>query len=108
MNIPFTIQYFEDPQTRRREIHLSFTPEFQFMEQPQRVQVYKSYIEYLIAKAQQSQDETEQKGVITILQIAEQLFSHIQADQIPLHETLVVEMGENAEGSSLDELLQDQ
>jgi len=105
MKIPFTIGFNENPQNQAREIHLSFTPEFRAMDLQQRITVYKSYVEYLIAQAQRAQDESVQKGIITVLQIAEQLFPHLQAEQVPLHETIIVEMGENAEGSSLDELL---
>lgn len=105
IKIPFNIGFNENIQSRTGEIHLSFTEEFQAMEQEQRVKIYRAYLEHLIAKAQMAKDENSQKGVITVLQIADQLFPHLQAEQIPLQETIIVEMGENAEGSSLDDLL---
>jgi len=105
IKIPFNIGFNENKQVSTGEIHLSFTAEFQGMDKDQRVKVYKAYLEHLIAQAQLAEDENSQKGIITVLQIADRLFPHLQADQIPLQETIIVEMGENAEGSSLDELL---
>ena len=105
IKIPFNIGYNDRGPGQVREIHLSFTAEFQRMEQSQRIRVYKDYLEHLIAQAQLAKDENSQKGIITVLQIAEQLFPHLQSDSIPLEQTLIVEIGEQAEGSSLDELL---
>ena len=105
IKIPFNIGFNENAQTRTGQIHLSFTDEFQAMDQDKRIKTYKDYLEYLIAQAQLAEDENSQKGIITVLQSADQLFPHLQADEIPLQETIIVEMGENAEGSTLQELL---
>ena len=105
IKIPFNIGFNENAQTRTGQIHLSFTDEFQAMDQDKRIKTYKNYLEYLIAQAQLAEDENSQKGIITVLQIADQLFPHLQADEIPLQETIIVEMGDNAEGSTLQELL---
>jgi len=103
IKIPFNIGFNDDDGSR--QLQLSFTAEFRRMEQPQRLKTYKDYMEQLIAQAQLAEDENSQKGIITVLQIAEQLFPHLQAEQIPLEQTIIVEMGDDAEGSSLDELL---
>jgi hypothetical protein len=103
IKIPFNIGF--DHTDGTRQLHLSFTAEFQRMQQPQRLKTYKDYIEHLIAQAQLAEDENSQKGIITVLQIAEQLFPHLQAEQVPLEQTIIIEMGDDAEGSTLDELL---
>ena len=105
IKIPFNIGFKDNVQARTGQIHLSFTDEFQAMDQDKRIKTYKDYLEYLIAQAQLAEDENSQKGIITVLQIADQLFPHLQADEIPLQETIIVEMGDNAEGSTLQELL---
>ena len=105
LKIPFNIGFDENTQLKTKEIHLSFSAEFQAMDQAERVKVYQNYIEHLIAQAQLTEDELSQKGVITILEITEQLFPHIQSGQMPLQETIIVEIGDKAEGCSLDELL---
>lgn len=101
---PFNIAV-EDPNPQLRELHLSFTDAFKQMTVEQRLESLRSYIESLVKQSPAMKDIASQKGVMTIIQITEQLLPHIQADNMPLDETLIVEMGEGAEGSTLDELL---
>ena len=105
IKVPFNIGFNDQVAGQARQLHLSFTAEFQRMDQQQREKVYQEYIEHLIAQAQLAKDEESQKGIITVLQIAEQLFPHLQSQQIPMQQTIIVEIGEQAEGSTLDELL---
>ena len=88
-----------------RELHFSFTPAFQNMDVDQRLETLRAYIESLVKQSKSMQEESAQRGVITVIQITEQLLPHIKSDSLPLNETLIVELGEDAEGSSLDELL---
>jgi len=106
MNVtpPFDIAV-HDPKPTLRELHFSFTPAFQKMDVDQRLEALRAYVESLIKQSESLQDESAQRGVITVIQITEQLLPHIQSNSLPLHETLIVELGEDAEGSSLDELL---
>ena len=106
MNIspPFDIAV-HDPKPTLRELHFSFTPAFQKMSVDQRLEALRTYIETLIKQAESLHEESAQRGIITVIQITEQLLPHIQSDSLPLHEILIVELGEDAEGASLDELL---
>lgn len=104
VNPPFDIAV-HDPRPTLRELHFSFSPAFQKMDVKQRLEALRAYVESLIKQSDSLQDESAQRGVITVIQITEQLLPHIQSDSLPLHETLIVELGEDAEGSSLDELL---
>lgn len=106
MNVtpPFDIAV-HDPKPTLRELHFSFTPAFQAMDVDQRLEALRAYVESLIKQSESLQDENAQRGVITVIQITEQLLPHIQSNSLPLHETLIVELGEDAEGSTLDELL---
>ena len=88
-----------------RELHLSFTPVFQKMDVEQRLEALRAYVEYLIKQSESLQDESAQRGIMTVIQLTEQLLPHIQSNSLPLHEILIVEQGEDAEGTSLDELL---
>lgn len=71
----------------------------------QRLESLHAYGKTLIDQGRQFTDANSQKGIMTVLEILEQLFPHIQSGSLPLNETLVVEMGDGAEGSSLNELL---
>ncbi len=106
---PFTISV-HDPKPSLRELHLRFTPEFQQMPVEQRMASMRAYIESMLAQAKEistgtTNDEGAQRGLMMVIELTEQLLPHIQSDSMPLHETLIVEMGEGANGSSLDELL---
>ena len=101
---PFDISV-QDPKPNLRELHFSFTEAFQQMTVDQRLEAMRAYVESLIKQADDIKDVGEQRGLITVIQITEELLPHIQSDSLPLHEVLIVEMGEAAEGSSLEELL---
>ena len=105
VKIPFEIEFYENNQNKTGEIHLRFTDQFQAMSQELREKTFQGYLEHLMAQVQMAKDENSQKGIITILEISEQLFPHLKQQQIPLQETIIVELGENAEGMALDELL---
>ncbi len=101
---PFSIAV-HDPSPDLRELHFSFSSEFQQMSVEQRLETIRAYIESLLRQSQTLHNASEQKGLMTVIEISEQLLPHIQSDSLPLEQTLIVEMGEGAEGDSLDELL---
>ena len=101
---PFDIAV-HDPQPNLRELHLSFTSGFQQMTVEQRLQALRAYIESMLEQAKLTDDAGTQKGLMMVIELTEQLLPHIQSESMPLQETLIVEMGEDASGASLDELL---
>lgn len=101
---PFDISVY-DPSPELREMHLSFTKAFQQMDVEQRLESMRGYIEFMVIQSKSASDEGAQRGLMMVIELTEQLLPHIQSDSMPLQETLIVEMGEGADGSSLDELL---
>lgn len=101
---PFDIAV-HDPKPTLRELHFSFSQTFQEMDIDQRLEALRAYIESLITQTKSLQDENAQRGMITVIQIVEELLPHIQSNNLPLHETLIVELGEDAVGSTLNDLL---
>lgn len=101
---PFDISV-QDPKIDLRELHFSFTDDFQQMAVDQQLETLRGYVESLIKQAETLVDAESQRGIITVIQITEQILPHIQSGSLPLHEVLIVEIGGAAEGSSLDELL---
>ncbi len=102
--VPFNIAV-HDPHSQLRELHLSFTAEFQQMEVNQRLESMRAYIESMVVQAKSTKDAGSQRGLMMVIELTEQLLPHIQSESMPLHETLIVEIGEGADGSSLEELL---
>lgn len=101
---PFNISV-HDPSPQLRELHLSFTPEFQQLNVEQRLEAIRAYIESMLLQAKATNDAAAQRGLMMVIELTEQLLPHIQSDSLPLQETLIVEMGDAAQGSSLNELL---
>ena len=74
-----------------REIHISFRDEFRKSNLQQQTASFQEFIKTLINQIQQL-DETDinRQGMVTILQVCQQLQPHIEANEIPLEETIVV------------------
>ncbi len=99
--ISVSVTDLEDP--GKRELHISFKPEFQSLTLEQQGSEFSQYVENLKLQYQQAEaNSSEQQGVMTILQVAEQLLPHIQTGEIPLMETIVIEMHQQP---GLDDLI---
>ena len=59
----------------------------------QQADAFQNYINSLINEISRlDEKETNRQGMLTILQVAEQLMPHIQANEIPLEETIVISL----------------
>jgi hypothetical protein len=76
-----------------RELHLDFSDNFRQLPDDQRISEFRSYVNLLQNKSSgNSLDEADRQGMLLILQIAEQLLPHLETDQLPLEETIVIEI----------------
>lgn len=101
---PFIIETIEDVSKGVRELHFTFTQGFQSLNSTQQLTNFETYLAQLTTDMNETNDPAEKQGILTVLQISEQLLPHLKANEIPLHETIIVEMGEQTEGTSLTEL----
>ena len=99
---PFNIQVVDNSDSGNRELHLSFVTEFQNQDLETRCSSLRDHIARLQDESQATDDPATQQGMLTILQIAEQLLPHIESDDMPLNETIVIEMGPS---SPFDQIL---
>lgn len=75
------------------ELHLDFTAEFRAMNSAQQVDAFQNYIDSLINEISRlDEKDANRQGMLTILQVAEQMMPHIQANEIPLEETIVISL----------------
>jgi len=100
---PFTIAVNDNSETGVRELHLGFKPAFQQLDLQSRLETLKEYQASLQADISDS-DEASQQGMMTILQISQELLPHLESDDIPLEETIIIEIGPS-QSSPFDELL---
>lgn len=76
-----------------RELHLDFSDNFRQLPDSQRISEFRNYINLLRKESSgNSLDEADRQGMLLILQIAEQLLPHLETDQMPLEETIVIEI----------------
>lgn len=100
---PFSISIIDNTDTQSRELHLSFKPAFQHQPQAARLQTLQAYMQGLQRDIEQEPGDAARQGMLMMLQIVEELYPHIEQDEVPLDETIVIEMGAS---SPLDKLLQ--
>jgi len=76
-----------------REIHVDFIDIIQNLTLQEQGQVFSEYVSNLKLQSKAiSEENQERQGMLFVLQIAEQLAPHVQAGEIPLNETIVVEV----------------
>jgi len=102
---PFRIETREDASRGIRELHFTFTSAFQSLSHEHQIDLFESYIDYLKTDMNRTDDLANRQGILTVLQISEQLYPHLKNNELPLEETIIVELGEQTEGSSLADLL---
>jgi hypothetical protein len=89
---PLKIEVIDNDQGSR-ELHLDFTDEFRSMNQAQQSEAFHEFILYLKGEIGVLEDkDPNRKGMLMIAQISEQLLPHIEANEIPLEETVVVNL----------------
>ena len=101
---PFTLSINDNKDSGMHELHLGFKPAFQQLALAERIQSVKDHAADLQQQVNEETDEANRQGMMTILQIIEQLMPHLEADEIPLEETSVIEMGPS-QASPFDDLL---
>ena len=70
--VPFNIAV-HDPDPQLRELHLTFTPEFQKMAVEQRLESMRIYIESMVEQAKSTSDAGSQRGLMMVIELTEQL-----------------------------------
>lgn len=101
---PLTVGVVDNQETMSRELHIGFKPEFSSLELPQRIESISAYLCGLQAATQQSSDDAAVQGILLLSQVVEELLPHLQEDEIPLHETIVIEIKTQ---NTLSDLIQD-
>jgi len=90
---PISVSAVNLEEPGKRELHISFNPEFQALTLEQQGAEFSTYVTRLKQQSVESEaDSAEQQGIMTILQVAEQLLPHILSGEIPLMETIVIEI----------------
>ena len=80
-----------DTDTGERELHLKFSAEFKALKLNQQCDSFHEFIHYLKTEIDiLEESDPNRHGMLTIQQIAEQMLPHIEANEIPLEDAIIV------------------
>jgi hypothetical protein len=99
---PININVVDNSDSHSRELEITFTSEFQALNINARIDDFENHITQLKQGINAIDEVSEQQGMTAILQICEELLPHIKADEIPLSETIAIEIGQS---SPFDQIL---
>lgn len=101
---PFTISINDNHDSGTRELHLGFKPAFRQLALEQRIDMIRSHLNELEQSIRSTTDNADQQGMLTIYQVTSELLPYLESDEIPLEETIIIEIGPSL-SSPLDDLL---
>ena len=104
INGPIKVGVVEPSPEGDYELHIDFTDEFKAAELAAQGETFRAYLGELGAALKGDLAGRDAQGVMLIQQICEQLQPHVEAGEIPLSETLVIEV-KRTPGVNLTELL---
>ena len=99
---PLNISIIEND-TGGRELHLKFSPEFKALKINQQCDSFHEFIHYLKSEIDVLEESHPNcHGMLTIQQIAEQLLPHIESNEIPLEDAIVVNILADSPFANID------
>ena len=104
---PLTIGVVEKLDGPGRELHIGFQEAFRRLPLAAQGDQFRAYLAELDAAVYTlADDDPNRPGILLIQQIAEQLLPHVEAGELSLGDTVVVEIGGGFQvGGSLTDLL---
>ena len=104
INGPIKVGVVEPSPEGNYELHINFTDDFRAAELAAQGEAFRAYLAELGAALKGDLDGRDAQGVMLVQQICEQLQPHVEAGEIPLSETLVIEV-KRTPGVNLADLL---
>ncbi len=90
---PFKFGVVEKEDFSGSELHLDFTDAYKALSVDEQAETLHNYIMQLRKDtAGLDEKDKDRQGMLIITQVSEQLLPHIKAGEIPLHETIVIEL----------------
>lgn len=78
---PLKIGVLDQPEMPGRELHFTFTPEFQALDLQAQVAQFQAYLQTLQQEIHSLKDDDQNRaGMLIVQQIAEQLVPHLQGE----------------------------
>jgi hypothetical protein len=104
INGPIKVGVVEPSPQGNYELHIDFTDDFKAEGLAAQGETFRAYLAELGAALANGLEGRDAQGVMLVQQICEQLQPHVEAGDIPLTETLVIEV-QRTPGVNLTDLL---
>ncbi len=87
---------------------LAFKPEFQALDLPAQGEQFKQYLQGLNGDIETvaADDDHNRAGMLIIQQIVEQLLPHVEAGDLDVAESIIIQIQQNSQVVALTDLLQ--
>lgn len=92
IQLPFSLAINDNSETGVQELQLDFKPGFQQLPLAKRLQTLQQHLAVLQQNLSRESNEVNRQGMHALAQLIEQIYPQLEADGIPLDETLVIEM----------------
>ncbi len=103
---PLKISVLDDENRGVRQLHVEFVESFRTLPLSQQSEQFGAHIRHLGDSAGSlPEDDRNRQGILLIQQFCEQIQPHIDAGEVPLSETIVIDLGTDAPVLSLTDLL---
>jgi hypothetical protein len=89
---PFNLAINDNSETGVQELHLSFKSDFQQLPLAKRLQTLQQHLHELQQNIARESNDASRQGMHALSQLVEQVYPQLAADEIPLNETLIIEM----------------
>jgi hypothetical protein len=101
---PIKVGVVEPSSDGNYELHIDFADDFKASALADQGETFRAYLAGLGTALEGDLDTRDAQGAMLIQQICEQLLPHVEAGEIPLSETLVIEV-QRTPGVNLADLL---
>jgi hypothetical protein len=102
---PIKIGVLNDPETTGWELQMNFSDDFKSADLERQGQIFAAYLADLVQEINaRGEEDGDRAGMLIVQQIGEQLLPHIQAGEMALEETMMVEIGRE-QAFSLSDLI---
>ncbi len=96
IDAPFTLGVVDNEDTGTQELHLSFTEQIRAESPQHRGKIFTQYVPKLQDDINNlEEDSPDRTGMMTMQQISTELLPHIIADELPLLDTIVIEIAQD-------------
>ena len=104
---PMSITVADPADGQGKVLVLAFRPEFQALEMAEQGARFREYLENLAREIAAIPDESDRNraGMLIIQQIGEELLPHIEAGELALEESIIIQIRQEGQAVALTDLL---